>query len=309
MSVGRVINGKLAVRDGRLACDCCGDQVDPGPTGGCNPCVFGSSGPDFRTTHFGGCVNPNTPSNIPPLLPGDSIAHQPGFYPVSGWNAPTVSITGTYRQLRTEIRNSNGSLRNGFDRTGSVNATLSINRRSICNSWKIFGIENGSIDWVITSLLNGNTQSGSNGYFSPFNHRSGVSVLNPSLCGTVSTGGQEEDPYNLQIGISFGAPDIGQIPVLNLFSSTSDLYTSSLIPNPCYGTGGSAFFPTPSGGNGTLRGSHNISGTCAQKTLNWNGSYTESWVGSISTTTAQFTWDITVVIGSMINCPQEALIV
>lgn len=42
MSVGRVINGKLAVRDGRLACDCCGNIncddakiADPFNIGGC----------------------------------------------------------------------------------------------------------------------------------------------------------------------------------------------------------------------------------------------------------------------------------
>jgi hypothetical protein len=254
-------------------------------------------------------VNPNTPSSIPPLLPGDSIAHQPEFYPVSGWNAPTVSVTGTYRQIRTFIRNSDGSFRGGFDRTGSVNALLSISRRSICNSWQIFDIESGSIDWVSTNLLNGSTDSGSNGSFQTFSHGTGVSVLNPNLCGTVSTGGQEEDPYNFSVRIRFDRASIGGLATLGLFSSTSDLYTSSLIPNPCYETGGAAFFPTPSANNGTLRGSHNISGTCTQKTLNWNGSYTESWVEGVSTTTAEFTWDITVVIGNMIDCPQEALIV
>ena len=52
MSVGRIINGKLAVRDGRLACDCCvsvscGDEIqaDPFALGAC--CL----GNDCFTTH------------------------------------------------------------------------------------------------------------------------------------------------------------------------------------------------------------------------------------------------------------------
>ncbi|MCJ8335021.1 MAG: hypothetical protein MJH10_12320 [Epibacterium sp.] len=78
MSTGKVIGGKLAIRNGRLACDCC-DQ-EPGPTDGCLPCG------DF-TSYFGGCYSPTSD-------PPDPIV--PGCDATDAWDKPIVSGSASW---------------------------------------------------------------------------------------------------------------------------------------------------------------------------------------------------------------------
>lgn len=65
MSVGRVIDGKLAVRDGRLACDCCGDGDDTTPPWVCPDC------PDWGGP--GGPQRPTNPDGVPRCCTGNTI--------------------------------------------------------------------------------------------------------------------------------------------------------------------------------------------------------------------------------------------
>lgn len=89
MSTGKIINSKLAVRDGRLACDCCGSGPDdPDPPWVCPDC------PDWPGP--GGPDPPSNPNGDPRCCTGQTICSATDDEPLYLGVRLTGSIKNTY---------------------------------------------------------------------------------------------------------------------------------------------------------------------------------------------------------------------
>lgn len=283
----------MLVRDGQAACDCCGG--DPGePGGGCLPCGVVADGFNFWTSHFGGCINTHTPDNIPPTQVGDHPNHLPDDYLELGWNAPSLSVSGSWSKRDVRVTSSGGVILSDITRSSvfsGVDFDVPI-RSSRCNVWN--GSADGSqLNWTTTNNLTSSVISTGTSNQISIQHSFGGSA---GACGV-----QTSERYNLFLFISFVDSGTSGGNSFDGYASTGDFTqfdgTGTPTANPCLGTGGNQV----SGTGSVLSGSFFMFGTCASKSLKWFGSR----VVVVGNTTSTYTWDITLTVSGMTSCPEE----
>lgn len=293
MSTGKVIGGKLAIRNGRLACDCC-DQ-EPPPGGACQ-CGVAPPGFDTYTAHFDNCIGDLTPSNPPPVLPGEEPSQFGPNYATDGWNAPTVQLLGSMSQTETITST-------GFNRSYTCSipfgTLLRVKRATTCMVFDEYRPLEGDPFYTSRTRI-------------PYTYQDDNETIVDSM--DVSLG-------DIQMGHLYGFPNGVANPDCTP-SETNESLNLSLVfrprlttpgasgvfrfsaatgnQNPCYGTGLTESTANVQVGAFIESAGVSFGGSCSSFTVLWSGSSALS----IGVRNYTFNWSVRAIFSGMVGCPE-----
>lgn len=285
MSVGRVINGKLAVREGRLACDCCGGAggpVDPPPLGPGSGCLACNS---FQSNYFFECTGADGPDVPPQSQDGCGTNPLP-------WRRPTVIVT-VHQLVCTRVSGSSFAPYIEYIMDDNSPITLDPSDISMSCGCLAFGFYKDGLAARRAAFnlpgVPGHSLVATNGYIEGGNSIADLSFpLNPS-CASATL----RDARMLVVAGHF-------------FNSPPQVFRSICRANvanasPCYGASifsGNRFSTTTNPGTVETIG-YTLSGNCGELSMRWSGTgVVDNWFGT------DFEWDIDieVQIGGMAPC-------